>query len=505
MILGVSGAPNLTADGLEQDFSSGTDASSSEDEEETQDTLSGIFDEPVGDTANDTRSGGLNTSTMGGGDDEVEEDEPAPSRRGSKRSPTTGGDPNGNNEMEKELKRLQLQVAKLEGQSVVTDIVKMNADTMGVIISNQKRAAMQEKKSEQPEAPIMEVWSEEGERVEDDNNSIFAWGVRRLYKQPNADPKSYWEKAGYKMKVSPNLRDSLYLQHLMPMNLSSKALSWGHDLVATTAIKYFTHSQASSSAKKRKTELSIEECEESMSQRVVTTGQQWGETNGMNEVVEACLNWGAIRFMVAPWDWSPMLLIRVLHEVAFFSTVAEDEVGQKTVAEKFVDEFLQTNRRLLMQGKPPLVYNKALTLAQDVVRKEVGRQDMLFTKCTVYTASRLAKKYRDEADRLREEKKELQRDKNKLQQKVNSLERSRPRSPPRRNDNGRDRRDLRDQRDNTTPEENAFRLDRASVCKEWNTPRGCTRTVCNRSHVCNARAAPGRCCKSDQHKGPQHR
>merc|ERR1711940_361534 len=95
---------------------------------------------------------------------------------------------------------------------------------------------------------------------------------------------------------------------------------------------------------------------------------------------------------------------RELHEVSFFSTVAEDEVGQKMVAEKFVDEFLQTNRRLLMQGKPPLVYNKALSLAQDVVRKEVGRQDTLFTKCTVYTASRLAKKYKEEADRLKEEK-----------------------------------------------------------------------------------------------------
>ena len=92
MILGVSGAPNLTADGLEQDFSSGTDASSSsEEEEETQDTLSGIFGEPVGDTANEARSGRLNTSTMGVGDDEVDEDEPAPSRRGSKRSPMTGG------------------------------------------------------------------------------------------------------------------------------------------------------------------------------------------------------------------------------------------------------------------------------------------------------------------------------------------------------------------------------------------------------------------------------
>ena len=187
MILGVSGAPNLTADGLEEDFSSGTDvSSSSEDEEETQDTLSGIFGEPAGDTANGARSGRLNTSTMGGGDDEEDEDEPASSRRGSKRSPMTGGDPNSNNELEREVKRLQLQVAKLEGQSLVTDMVKMNADTMGAIISNQKRAAVQEKKSEQPEAPITEVWSEERERVEDDNHNTFAWGVRRLYKHPRA-------------------------------------------------------------------------------------------------------------------------------------------------------------------------------------------------------------------------------------------------------------------------------------------------------------------------------
>ena len=44
--------------------------------------------------------------------------------------------------LEREVKRLQLQVAKLEGQSLVTDMVKMNADTMGAIISNQKRAAV---------------------------------------------------------------------------------------------------------------------------------------------------------------------------------------------------------------------------------------------------------------------------------------------------------------------------------------------------------------------------
>ena len=92
MILGVSDASNLTVDGLEQDFSSGTDESS-EDEEETQDTLSGIFGEPAGDAANGARSGRHNTSTMGRGDDEEEDDDPASSRRGARDLPRLGGTP----------------------------------------------------------------------------------------------------------------------------------------------------------------------------------------------------------------------------------------------------------------------------------------------------------------------------------------------------------------------------------------------------------------------------
>ena len=135
--------------------------------------------------------------------------------------------------------------------------------------------------------------------------------------------------------------------------------------------------------------------------------------------------------MVAPWDWSPMLLMRILHDVSYFTTVAEDEVAKKVVAEKFVDEFLTTNRRQLMQGKPPLVYSKALTLASDVVRVHSGKHDQLFTKCSVYAANRLAKKYKEEADRARADMKRLQVDKNNLQAKVKVLENTnRYRSPP---------------------------------------------------------------------------
>jgi hypothetical protein len=63
-------------------------------------------------------------------------------------------------------------------------------------------------------------------------------------KQPNEDPKVYWSKAKYLLKIEPNLRESLFLHHLIPLGFSSKALGWGHELLATTSIKYYTHNQA---------------------------------------------------------------------------------------------------------------------------------------------------------------------------------------------------------------------------------------------------------------------
>ena len=111
-------------------------------------------------------------------DEEDEDDGQSSRRKGSRRSPVHSYDPNSNNKLEKEVNELKLLVAKLEGQSLVKDMVKMNVDTMGVLLSNQKRAAGQEKKSEQPEEPIKAVWSGEGEKAEDDNHTAFAWGCR---------------------------------------------------------------------------------------------------------------------------------------------------------------------------------------------------------------------------------------------------------------------------------------------------------------------------------------
>ena len=103
--------------------------------------------------------------------------------------------------------------------------------------------------------------------------------------------------------------------------------------------------------------------------------------------------------MVAPWDWSGLLFLRVLHELAYFTHVVESEDNQRVLLDKFVGELLKRNRRNLMQNRLPLPYRKAVRLTEDVVRSCNRQQDKLQNKASVYTSSRLAAKYKTEKDK----------------------------------------------------------------------------------------------------------
>ena len=83
----------------------------------------------------------------------------------------------------------------------------------------------------------------------------------------------------------------------MAMTISPKAMSWGHNLKASVAIKYYTDSQ--STAKKRKLNASLEHDQESMETRTVSVSQDWLEAGTVSEIMEALHNWTAVRFMVA--------------------------------------------------------------------------------------------------------------------------------------------------------------------------------------------------------------
>ena len=102
--------------------------------------------------------------------------------------------------------------------------------------------------------------------------------------------------------------------------------------------------------------------------------------------------------MVAPWDWSGLLIARVIDEAGFFVMVTESEAQQRALLEKFVDESLAVNKRNCIQGDPSMVYREMIILASDVTRNYNGRQWDLWRKIDVYGAYRSVKKKEAELD-----------------------------------------------------------------------------------------------------------
>ena len=490
-----------------------TEGESSSEEEEGQDFISNLM-------GREKTRGGATAQIMENSVLELDDEGsrgPGTSTQQMDRGPPVLMDNSCTNKLLAEMDNLKSVVQQMQGQQSMVDLIKQNHANFKEWAQSVKRERSHEEKKEGPEVPIKVTWSDEGEKLVDDNHTKFAWSVRRLYKQPNRAPCEYFKEAAYEMDIKPNLREALYLRHLMPLGISSKALGWGHALLANTAIKYYTHAQASQGAKKRKSNFVLEEDDEKMTQRVVSVGQEWAEATGLTEVMEGVHNWVAVRFMTAPWDWSGILLLRILHDLTYFTSVSDNEDTQKIICEKFVDEFLATNRRELMQQKPPLVYDKGITLAIDVVRTYNGRNDHLFSKTPIYSAARLAKQYKEERDKAKQEKTTLLGENSNLRRKIKELESRGAGRPPR----GVEPRQKSRQsaRDN---EDKEYRMDRMEVrttrkcvtpklisqlqvCREWNTTKGCSFPNCNRLHGCNARAGPGRCCKDKTHKGPDHK
>jgi hypothetical protein len=180
------------------------------------------------------------------------------------------------------------------------DAVRDKQDIVGVIAAGQNqvnqiladRNKRERSEKEASDEPVLIKMS--GLSYEDDNHSVLCWQARRLYKQPNCNPSTYWKDALYVTEVKPNLREALYLDHILPLSISPKALGWAHNLKTAVNIKFFAHSQ-STGGKKRKSNVSIEESNDRMEARAISLSTDWLETGSVMEVMEALHNWTAVR------------------------------------------------------------------------------------------------------------------------------------------------------------------------------------------------------------------
>ena len=79
---------------------------------------------------------------------------------------------------------------------------------------------------ETPDEPGIEGVMAERVPIRDNNHTVFAWGFRKLMKQPNKVPSSYCVETNQRAKVCPNLNEALYLTNLMPMKISPRVIAF---------------------------------------------------------------------------------------------------------------------------------------------------------------------------------------------------------------------------------------------------------------------------------------
>ena len=66
--------------------------------------------------------------------------------------------------------------------------------------------------------------------------------------------------------------------------------------------------------------------------------EPWDEASNIKELMDGLWNIAAGTFQIRPWDWSPMVIGRVCHEVGFFSGCSNSKEPQKEVMEEFINE-----------------------------------------------------------------------------------------------------------------------------------------------------------------------
>ena len=256
----------------------------------------------------------------------------------------------------------------------------------------------------------------------DDAHSKICWPIRRQWRSINKDPADYWkdegEDKGWPKKIVPNLAGQVYLDHLIPHMISDKVLSWLHDVSKTLEVRYFLHSNSKTRSKKNKRmEIEARETESGDGGMHVETYVSWNEAGTVKEMVQAVLNYAAAVFMVRPWDFSGLVLIRCLHDVNFFALCSRDSKERRDLVSEFVEDCFLANARAMSKGKHPLTHKEALELAGKNVSKRNGMAQHLVAQCDVYGMVEKLRAKEEEVKKLKSEVSRLKSQLNEEKQK----------------------------------------------------------------------------------------
>ena len=373
--------------------------------------------------------------------------------------------------------------------------------TIGDAVGKQLKGSQKRSRSPDgaPEEPVAELINVHGT---DDNHKVFCWEWRRGYKNPNAKPEDYWAEARYPLKSVPNLRGNLYLDHMIPMSISSKALGWAHNAQTQLEVKYFI--TANRSMKRTKKEgLKITQGSGDSGETHYAVDEVWEEADSIKDLLDGLYNMAAAVFQIRPWDWSILVIMRVCHDCGFFSGCSSSRAQQQRILEEFINEALFRGRTRLGQGAPPLTYQECYVVAESTVSDVNGRRHEVARGKGVYGGKwdLLAKE--EEISKLTTQLVQARLENTQLRQGL-----KRGQTPTNtyattgavRGAGGKSGRGSRRQRN--AQGDQAYVAKRNQMCAKYNLGT-CADTACPTVHACSKRVGQGQVC-GEAHPSKDH-
>ena len=333
-------------------------------------------------------------------------------------------------EMMKDLMQqmIQQQASQMEASQKAMEQNVMCIKTLGAALTEKNKGEKRNREETADERlngdePVMVDYGtlEKGEG-KDDAHSTICWEIRRTWRMINKDPREVWKNAEdgkcWPVKVEPNLAGQVYLEHLVPSLVGDKALSWLHDGGRTPEIRSFLHSNSRARSKKaQRTEVVARQADDGRGGMSIDTFITWSEAGSMKEIVEGVLNYTASLYMVRPWDYSGLVMLRCLHDVGYFAITSRNAKEQRDLAMEFVEEAFIVNSRQLMKGLHPITIKEAMELASAKVAMKNGMAYNVNAQCDVYGLHREVREKEAEVKRLKDDvaklKKQLQEEKAK--------------------------------------------------------------------------------------------
>ena len=216
----------------------------------------------------------------------------------------------------------------------------------------------------------------------------------------------------------------------------------------------------------------------------------------------------AATFQIRPWDWTPLVIGRVIHETGCFAGCVSSRDQQFHVCESFINEVLFSSKTKLGLDTPPVNYTEAIEIAEAVVGNHNGRRSEILWGKNTYGAKWDLKEKEQTIANLQSQVKDLRAENTGLRQQLarsgvgggytlqtrqNNNHDKTPRGRGRGRGGGRAPGlppGIASYVNGTDPE---FEENRKRICLLFNLGK-CTINNCSRDHACNVRVALGTPC-----------